>query len=105
MSNYEQFFKLESMLKEAGIPFERQDASYGLLRIHYPRHANPETGETDFICSAICGNGTYGFEHGLLEIMGLLTPEEEEFDSVVGYLTADDVFKRIKSDWEKRNEK
>jgi hypothetical protein len=31
-----------------------------------------------------------------IEIMGLLTPEEQEYDSVVGYLTAEEVFRRIK---------
>lgn len=61
------------------------------------------------IVSAIEGLGTYGYGgigHGfdgtdetdgdLIEIMGLLTPEEEKYDSVVGYLTAEEVFRRIK---------
>ena len=32
-------------------------------------------------------------------LMGLLTPEEEKCDSVVGNLTAIDVFLRIKNHW------
>lgn len=61
------------------------------------------------LISAIEGYGTYGYggwDHGtgdtdekdgdLIEIMGLLTPEEQEHDSVVGYLTAEEVFRRIK---------
>lgn len=32
--------------------------------------------------------------------MGLLTPEEAEQDSVCGWLTADNVFERIKKHWE-----
>lgn len=47
------------------------------------------------ILSVIFGRGTYGYESGLLEIMGLLTPEEEDNDSVLGYLTADNVYYRI----------
>lgn len=39
--------------------------------------------------------GCYGREKDLLEIMGLLTPEEEKINSVIGYLTAEDVFERI----------
>lgn len=45
--------------------------------------------------SAIEGMGTYGAEDDLIEIMGLLTPEEEECDSVRGHLTAQEVFDRI----------
>ena len=37
--------------------------------------------------------------------MGLLTPDEEEYDSVLGYLTAEDVFERIRKhhngEWDK----
>lgn len=64
--------------------------------------------------SAIEGAGSYGFggwDHGmfgtdekdgdLIEIMGLLSPEEEKHDSVAGYLTAEDVFSRIQKEIEK----
>ena len=50
----------------------------------------------DRMISVIEGWGTYGVEDDLLEIMGLLTPEEGECDSVCGWLTADDVFSRIR---------
>ena len=46
--------------------------------------------------SAIEGFGSYGYADDLIEIMGLLTPEESENDSVKGWLTAEEVFKRIK---------
>lgn len=53
------------------------------------------------LVSAVEGFGSHGFglrgEQGdLIEIMGLLTPEEEEYDSVRGWLTAEEVFGRIK---------
>lgn len=40
--------------------------------------------------------GSYGQENDLLEIMGGLTIEERENDIVLGYLTAEEVFKRFK---------
>ena len=53
------------------------------------------------LVSAIEGFGSHGYglegEQGdLIEIMRLLTPEEEEYDSVRGWLTAEEVFERIK---------
>ena len=43
---------------------------------------------------AICHYGSYGYEQGLLEIYGNIVTEEDG-DSVVGWLTAEDVIKRI----------
>lgn len=53
------------------------------------------------LISAIEGFGSHGYglkgEQGdSIEIMGLLTPEEEKDDSVLGWLTAEEVFRRIK---------
>jgi hypothetical protein len=36
--------------------------------------------------------------------MGLLTEDEEKSDEVLGYLTAEDVFARIKKSWEEEND-
>lgn len=43
---------------------------------------------------AICQRGSYGYEHGLLEIYGNIVWESDG-DSVVGWLTAEDVIRRI----------
>lgn len=40
---------------------------------------------------AVCGYGSYGFQHGLLEIM------EERSSEVVGLLTAEDIIKMIEN--------
>lgn len=90
--SYDEIFKLEAMLKAEGIPFvyHRRPDMCG-FQICYP-----EDGENR-VCSIILHSGSYGREQGLLEIMGLLKPEEEEHDSVAGYLTAEDVFERIKA--------
>lgn len=78
--------KLEQMLVEAGIPYEKSRV-FGGKQLQYP-------------CK-----GSYGRSEGLLEIMGLLTDEELEYDDVAGYLTADDVFCRIKRHWEEKGGK
>ena len=58
----------------------------------------------DRLISAIEGWGTYGFATAddfggpsdLIEIMGCLTPDEKKDSSVLGWLTAEEVFRRIK---------
>lgn len=100
--------RLHKMLLDAGIEHEWRDRTpggYGRLRrrapdlfaeepkwgwqivIHYP--------DGEQMISAIEGRSTYGVESDRIEIMGLLTPEEEEYGSVAGWLTAEDVFQRI----------
>jgi len=44
---------------------------------------------------AICHKGSYGGERGFLEIMGEIVFPAEDGDTVVGYLTAEDVLKRV----------
>lgn len=92
VKSYDEIFKLEAMLKAEGIPFvyHRQPDMCG-FQICYP-----EDGENR-VCSIILHSGSYGRGEGLLEIMGLLKPDEEACDDVVGYLTAEDVFERIKA--------
>lgn len=85
--------ELRRLLNEAGIPYEdhSEQLSVSIMdRVWYVRDGN-------VICSAIWG---YGYKDGLIEIMGLLTDEEREKDDVVGYLTPEEVFRRIKRDWE-----
>ena len=113
--------RLHDMLTEAGIEHEFRDRTppgwdgflekYGRL---YPSEAAPHrdwgyqvvvrypNGER--MVSAIEGYGTLGYgpwvrledKTDLIEIMGLLTPEEEAVSVVRGYLTAEEVFRRIK---------
>lgn len=85
--------RLRQMLVKAEIPFEWNDERHEL--IDWRQIAYPCSGHYR-VCSVVQGMGTYGNNENLLEIMGLLTPEEERCDSVVGYLTAEEVFERIK---------
>lgn len=56
------------------------------------------------VCSAIETPGSYGSKDDRIEISGLLTEDEYKHDSVVGGLTAEDVFERIKKHWESEQE-
>lgn len=59
----------------------------------------PDDGK-EKVCSVIEHKGSYGHEDDLLEIMGLLTDGESKHDDVVGFLSANNVFERIKKDYE-----
>lgn len=96
-----EFEKLVQLMDEASIPYERDDDTnwFGgekIKRMKYPKKG------VDEVCSIIYGYGTYGYPEGLLEICGLLTDEEAKYDSIAGHLTAEDVFSRIKYDYENK---
>lgn len=104
---YKEIFKLKEMLEKAGIPFVYRDESWDRpvlngncdkvisnakwyhYHIYYPAKGDK------IVCSIIQGDGSFGRDQDLLEIMGLLTEEEAEHDCVAGYLTAEEVFERI----------
>ena len=103
MAKYTEIFKLKEMLEKASIPFDWRDDTHIFeyigeekYQIEYP--CTYHEGERE--CSVVQGYGTYGANQNLLEIMGLLTPEEAEQDSVCGCLTAENVFERIKTHYE-----
>lgn len=106
---YAEMLKLKQMLEEANIPFTFTDdffrvkawvkysAEYAQrYRDHYPAYQI----RLGYLADAIEHCYSYGNEQDKLEIMGALTKEEEEYDSVLGYLTAEEVFKRFKYCWE-----
>ena len=85
---YKEILKLDKMLSDKRIPHILQKFMDGWQIIY------PEDGENR-VMDAIEHFGSYGNSQDLLEIMGLLTPEEQESDSVLGCLTAKEVFDRI----------
>lgn len=108
-TKYTEIFRLKEMLEQAEIPFVYTDRSYqfdiplfdGTTKFTHYHIEYPEGMPTDKrVCSVIQGYGSYGGQANLLEIMGLLTPEEEQDDSVCGWLTAEEVFERIKKHYE-----
>ena len=92
---YKEIFKLRDMLDNAGIPYMFENGFMNGGALAYPNREN-------MVCSAIEHDGSYGRHEDKIEIMGLLTDEESEYDSVLGHLSADEVFKRIKNHWESR---
>lgn len=77
-------------------PVKRHKINWGYQVVIY----NPDGSR---LISAIEGHGTYGYggwlddsDSDLIEIMGLLTPEEQGCNSVAGWITAEEVFRRIK---------
>ena len=91
--------KLEKYLIDHRITFERvdEDAVFdketGLI-VKYARHQIFVPEEEASRWDAVCQPGSYGYDTGTIEIYGELVTEEDG-DSVVGWLTADDVIKRI----------
>ena len=95
-NKYEEILKLDKMLTETSIPHILRRCMDG-WQVCYPDAYISNRG---CIMDAIEHFGSYGVENDKLEIMGLLTPNEENFDSVLGYLTAENVFERIKAHYE-----
>lgn len=111
---YEEIRKLDHLLMEAGIPHEFRPHMLGGYQITYygPKgKPQPEPGITfqgagvGAVCSAIETPISYGHENDRIEISGLMTAEEYEkvHDSVLGDLTAEDVFARIQAHWTEAN--
>ena len=90
-----EILKLKDLIEKEGIPFEFETRKDG-YQLVYPSFSS----NGNFICSVVEFPGTYGYEDDKLEIMGLLTFDEYTYDTVVGHLTAEDVFERIKKHYE-----
>lgn len=102
-TKYTEIFKLKNMLDAIDLEHEFYDRSVGIAQYeHYQIILLDEKG--DRIVSVVQGSCTYGGDNNKLEIMGLLTPEEEEHDSVVGWLTAEEVYERIMNYYGSREE-
>lgn len=107
---YKEILKLKEMLEKANIPFKFTDDLFNTKSIHielrqqiqdaikdqYPAYSIQIIKNGKVLCDAVEHTLSYGNKEDLLEIMGGLTEEEQENDSVLGYLTAKEVFKRFK---------
>lgn len=90
---YNSILLLKDLLEKEEIPFDF-DELFGGYHICYPSKESR-------ICSVVEHDYSYGNTSDLLEIRGLLTKKETEEDDVAGYLTALDVYDRIKTHWNK----
>lgn len=85
--------KLINQLAQANIPFEVGVHRHTLTtQVFYPSAEK-------CVCDAICHEFSYGGPEGFLEIMGLCS--DVPYDDVLGWLTAEQVFERIKAHYEK----
>ena len=101
---YKEIFRLKEMLEEANIPF-KWDADNFMGSKGYQIIIYSKDGITR-LCDCIENLGSYGNKEDKLEIMGGLTEEEnEDYYSVLGWLTAEDVFKRFKYCYENNTDK
>ena len=98
--------KLEKWLKESGYLKEH---GYSCRRIDEDPQENPYLGEIGGrhqivienargkrVWDAICQRGSYGYDEGLLEVMGAPVVRKTDGDRVCGYLTAEDIFRRLR---------
>lgn len=94
--NVQELDKLEQYLKEHGIKYERTDTEPedGLMTDWHQISVPCSGSEKEW--DAICHRGSYGAEQGLLEIMGSIVSDGTA-DTVEGWLTADDVIRRIEA--------
>lgn len=93
MPNLNELNKLEAILKERGIKYDRTDEENPF----YNRHQIVvRDDDGNWLWDAICHLGSYGYADGLLEVMGepVVNPEYDG-DDVAGYLTAQDVIDRL----------
>ena len=93
---YNDILLLKYLLEKEEIPFDF-DELFGGYVLAYPS-------KEGCVCSVIEHNYSYGSSSDLLEIMGLLTKDEEDQDDVAGYLTSLDVYDRIKAHWYKNKD-
>ena len=91
-NRYQEILRLDAMLTEKQIPHTCQKFMDG-WQVIYPQDGKKR------VMDAIEHFGSYGNEQDKLEIMGLLTPEEKKNDTVLGYLSAEEVFSRIDKHW------
>lgn len=88
--------QLQKYLDEKNIPYERIDEFKDFVCLTVERHqiiVYYDEEKTLRMFDAICHYGSYGYEEGLLEIMGDIVQSED--DDVEGWLTAQDIIERL----------
>lgn len=89
-----QLDELETMLKDAGIRYFREDTGCTWYEHHEIYYPNLEI----HLCDAVISTSSYGSDQGLLEMMGLLPDDAKDF--IEGWLDAKTIFNRIKAHWD-----
>lgn len=84
--------KLEKYLKEHGYEYTREDVDG---EPYTDVHQIVVYENSQRLWDAICHSGSFGYDQGLLEVMGDIVWYDIDGDSVRGWLTAEDVIARI----------
>lgn len=97
-ANLYEFNKLEQYLIDKEIKYERTDgfmyrSPFG-EKVEQHQICVPTSDKKYREWDVVCHDGSYGFEQGLLEIMGSIV-DPNCGDTVEGYLTADDIIERL----------
>lgn len=97
---YTEIFRLKELLERENIPFEfKKDEEYKEYIIRIPIDENIRKQDNkEPLMIVYQGEHTYGGRNNLLEICGGTTLEErkEQGEEYLGYLTAENVFERIR---------
>lgn len=88
---------LEEYLIQHGYKYERIDKERTALGYDWGRHQIVvHDNDNRYLWDAICHRGSYGYEQGLLEIMGTIVDiTRTNGDVVEGWLTAQNVIDRL----------
>lgn len=100
--------KLEMYLITKGIRYERIDEPEVIdqrtgMIISLGRHQIVVPDRVNRMWDAICHRGSYGYEEGLLEVMGTIV-DPNCGDTVEGFLMASEVIERLEKADEQANE-
>lgn len=87
--------KLEKYLIRNGIPYVRKDEE-GLF-FHHQLIVGTETDNASGDFDVVCSYGSFGSEEGLLEAMNRAEEITSNFDDVEGYLTANDIIRKMEA--------
>ena len=97
MTNTMQLDKLEAWLKDNGYEDSRRDENYQYGALDWHQIVVYEGKERkERLWDAVCHRGSYGYEKGLIEILGKISRTSAGY-SVEGWLTAEDVIERVKA--------
>lgn len=87
---YQEIMRLRRMIIKAELP--NCEMTYLLDGFKFTLYNN----ESEVLCNVIEHQYSYGNKNDLLELNGGLTKEEKSLDHVIGNLSAEEVFKRLK---------
>lgn len=95
----DEFNKLEHLLIENNIEYEREDRVYKTdSRFFYHQLRSPKIVGNGYVWDVIFANGSYGEEEGLLELYGT------DMEEPLGYVSAKECLKVIKKKLAKEKE-